>query len=121
MLQLPNSSDVLLGETYTCYVRLMNLSEVALSNIVIKVRSSPVPLLHTQFLQLCSMQPRMHHVISQTVLFLQCELQTSRHRLTLSDCSAKPLAQLAANEYHDFLLQHDVKEPNDHVLTCRSV
>lgn len=37
----------------------------------------------------------------------------------LHDTSSKPLKRLAASEGYDFLLRHDVKEPNDHVLTFR--
>lgn len=37
MLQLPTGTDVLLGETLSCYVRLINLADAALTNIVVKV------------------------------------------------------------------------------------
>jgi Protein of unknown function (DUF974) len=60
-------------------------------------------------------------VISDAVSIcgLQCELKTDRQRLMLHDTSSKPLTRLAASEGYDFLLRHDVKEPNDHVLTFR--
>lgn len=59
--------------------------------------------------------------VHSTILPLhpQCELQTDRQRLMLHDTATNPLSRLAASDSYDFLLRHDVKEPNDHVLTFR--
>ncbi len=38
MLQLPSGTDILLGENFACYVRLINLADAALSNVAVKVR-----------------------------------------------------------------------------------
>ncbi len=39
-LQLPSppSNEVLLGESFACYIRLINLADFALSNVNVKVR-----------------------------------------------------------------------------------
>ena len=39
-LQLPSppSNEVLLGESFACYIRLINLADIALSNVNVKVR-----------------------------------------------------------------------------------
>lgn len=36
MLQLPFGTELMLGETLTCYVRLINLADAALTNIAVK-------------------------------------------------------------------------------------
>jgi Protein of unknown function (DUF974) len=119
MLQLPTGTELMLGETLNCYVRLINLADAALTNIAVKARR------HRR----CEMKVSMLHIAcAWSVLYrsddvgscgLQCELKTDRQRLMLHDTSSKPLKRLAASEGYDFLLRHDVKEPNDHVLTFR--
>ena len=36
MLQLPTGAELVLGEILTCYVRLINLADAALTNIAVK-------------------------------------------------------------------------------------
>jgi Protein of unknown function (DUF974) len=119
MLQLPTGTELMLGETLTCYVRLINLADAALTNIAVKASCHRRHGLKVSMLRTACAWSVLCPSDGVGGCGLQCELKTDRQRLMLHDTSSKPLKRLAASEGYDFLLRHDVKEPNDHVLTFR--
>lgn len=52
-LQLPAGSDILLGEEFACYVRLINLTDVALSRVAVKVAKFCFRLARIKFVFAC--------------------------------------------------------------------
>lgn len=66
---------------------------------------------HARCLEYCLFE----HMVAMSAV--QCELQTERQRVVLSEAS-KTLQQLAAGGTHDFNISLDVKD-REHALTCR--